>query len=135
MLGLPSPSTVTAALLAAFGVSVIMSANSLLRLKQRAFEIKRREERTKIVFSALQLGASIFGSYMLAERNRSLDASIRHLREVEEKQAAEAAEAIKAAGAVRPLRGGARKRPKQPRVFAPMQQKRLNPGLRRRVAV
>ena len=69
-------STITFTISATIGCGFLLCTASLLSLKQRAYEIKRREERTKIVFGALQVAASLFGSWMLTERNRRLDASI-----------------------------------------------------------
>lgn len=77
-LELPSLQHVIAASL---GAGFLLSASALLRLKQRSFEMQRREERTRIVFGALQVAASVFGSYMLADRHRHLDASIANVNE------------------------------------------------------
>ncbi len=74
-------SSIAFATTAAIGCGFLMCTASLLSLKHRAYEIKRREERTKIVFGALQVAASLFGSWMLTERNKRLDASIDTIEE------------------------------------------------------
>ena len=72
---------------AASSAGLLILTAGAMRVYRKAYEIKKRQERSTIAFSTVQILATLFGTYMIAQRANRLDDNIAQLHAQESRPA------------------------------------------------